>query len=552
VSLARTLRTLRHLKPIQLAAQLRHGLGIRGRPREIDPAQVHWALDCLAAAPPLPPDHARWNGAGRIELVGRAIDFDSCDAIDFGEDSEGALWSYQLHFFEWMRSSGATPEARAQAVAGWLRSPCAPPGWDPHPISLRVLSWLKLRLSGELPADFAGSPADARLRASLASQLDWLSRHPETRLQGNHLLDNWIAVVAGGLALEAPGSERWLAGVEPLGVQLREQLGADGAHCERSPMYHAVLLEHLLDLLSLARAAGARAPAGLVGVLVDACGRMLTALETWTHPDGEIALLGDSAFGVAQPPGVLARYADALGVAAGASHEPGLLRSTGHARLETAELCWIGSFRGPSPDCQPGHAHCDALAFELSVGGERVVTDTGVFEYAAGERRQLARATRSHATLEIGGHEQAEIWSEHRVGGRPRVALELWEPGRAVEGTCSGWAAPRTTHRRRVEIEGRALLVRDRLEGRAASVRASLPLAPGLAPRLDGAVARIALAGGGVLRVELPAELTWRVERGPYYPRFGEEQSRAVLVGGADGFESGVWRFAVERGAAGS
>lgn len=552
MSLARTLRTLRHAKPVQLAAQLRHMLGPRTMPREIDPSEVDWAVDRLAAAAPPPPDHARWDGAGRIELVGREVDFGSCDAIDFGHAAEGPLWGYQLHFFEWARSPAAAPEARAQAVEAWLRSPRAATGWDPHPISLRVLSWLKLRLSGELPADFPGSPADARLRASLASQLDWLSRNPETRLQANHLLDNWIAVLAGGLALETAGSERWLAAVEPLGSQLHEQLGADGAHCERSPMYHAVLLEHLLDLLSLARVAGARAPAGLVGVLLDACRRMLTALETWTHPDGEIALLGDAVFGIAQRPVVLARYAEALGVAAAASHEPGLLRSTGHARLETAELCWIGSFGGPSPAHQPGHAHCDALAFELSVQGERVVTDTGVFEYVAGERRQHARATRSHATLEVGGREQAEIWSAHRVGGRPRVALELWEPGRAVEGTCTGWATPRTTHRRRVEIAGRALVVRDRLEGRTASLRASLPLAPGLEPRLDGSVARVALAGGRALRVELPAGLSWRVERGPYYPRFGEEHSRAVLVGEAGAFESGSWRFVVEREAGGS
>jgi uncharacterized heparinase superfamily protein len=340
---------------------------------------------------------------------------------------------------------------------------------------------------------------------------------------------------------------RWLEGVEPLDVELRQQLGADGAHCERSPMYHSIVLEHLLDLLSLARAAGSRAPAGLVGVLVDACGRMATALETWTHPDGEIALFGDAAFGVAAPPAQLARYAEALGVAAAAPREPGLLRSSGHARLETPELCWIGSLGGPAPAHQPGHAHCDALAFELSALGERVVTDTGVFEYVAGERRDRSRATRSHATFEVGGCEQAEIWAAHRIGGRPRVALELWERGRAVEGVCTGWATPRTKHHRRVEVAGDALVVHDRLEGRPASVRASLPLAPGFEPRLEGPVARIVLAGGRTLRIDLPTGLAWRLERAPYYPRFGVEVERAVLVGEAGEFESGTWRFFVER-----
>jgi hypothetical protein len=547
VSLARTLRTLRHVRPRQLAAQLWHAAGPRARPREVDPGSVHWAVDSLAVPPLPPPAHARWDGAGRIELVGREVDFGSLEAIDFSHTACGPLWAYQLHFFEWVRSPDATPAGRARAVEGWLGSPRTAPGWDAHPISVRALSWLKLRLAGELPEGFAGSPADARLRASLASQIDWLSRNVETRLQANHLLENWIAIVAGGLALQAAGTERWLEGAGSLAAELRDQLGADGAHCERSPMYQAVLLEHLLDLYSLARAAGTRSPAGLAGVLADACGRMRTALETWTHPDGEIALLGDAAFGYAQAPAVLARYADALGIGAAVSREPGLLRSTGHARLETASLCWIGSLGGPSPAHQPGHAHCDALAFELSVQGQRVVTDTGVYEYVEGERRTVSRATRSHATLEVEGRDQAEVWSAHRVGGRPQVALVGWEPGRAVEGACAGWATPRCRHRRRAEVDGDDLVLRDRIEGGPAAVRASLPLAPGLEPRLDGAVARIGLPAGGSLRVELPETLTWRIQRAPYYPRFGEEQQRAVLVGEASGFESGSWRFALER-----
>ena len=40
-----------------------------------------------------------------------------------------------------------------------------------------------------------------------------------------------------------------------------------------------------------------------------------------------------------------------------------------------------------------------------------------------GARRDASRATRSHATVEVDGRDQAELWAPHRVGGRPRVAL---------------------------------------------------------------------------------------------------------------------------------
>ena len=263
-------------------------------------------------------------------------------------------------------------------------------------------------------------------------------------------------------------------------------------------------------------------------------------------PDEEIALFGDSAFGIAQPPRALRCYAEALGVAPASPQEPGLLRSTGHARLDTGALRWLGSLGGPSPSYQPGHAHCDALAFELSAGGERVVTDSGVYEYAEGTRRQQSRATRSHATLQVGSGEQAEIWAAHRVGGRPKVRLESWVPGASVEGSCAGWSTRTTRHYRRVEVDGSDIVVRDRLEGPPRPVQAFLPLAPGLEPELLGSTARVALSRGGTLRVDLPAGFEWRVERTPYFPRFGQERPRATLAGSAAHFEAGVWRFHLE------
>ena len=84
----------------------------------------------------------------------------------------------------------------------------------------------------------------------------------------------------------------------------------------------------------------------------------------------------------------------------------------------------------------PEHAHADALSFELCFEGARLVTDTGVCEYAPGPRRDRSRATRSHATIEVDARDQAELWSAHRIGGRPRVRLHAAGPAR-VEATCT-------------------------------------------------------------------------------------------------------------------
>jgi uncharacterized heparinase superfamily protein len=394
-----------------------------------------------------------------------------------------------------------------------------------------------------------GEDASATLRRSIASQIETLSQHLEVRLQANHLFTNLAAVVFGGLLLEGREAEVWLGRAESFRAELRDQIHPDGAHEERSPMYHGLLLEQILDLLNLARAAPERTPTGLVGDLEDAAGRMCGALEVWTHPDGEIALFADSAFDIASPSGRLVDYATALGIPVRGPAQPDHLDRGGYVRLSDDRWHLIASVGGPGPDHQPGHAHCDALAFELSLYGQRIVTDTGVFDYAPGPDRDLARATRSHATLEVGGQEQAEIWAAHRVGGRPLVRFVDYEPGTAFEAACHGWSTPDVAHHRRFELADGGLQIHDRVEGPRTAVRFTLPLASGLDARLTGDPGtvrqlRVAL-GGGELQVDLPggSAVDWHLEPRDYFPTFGRRERRWCLVGSSEDFEAGVWRF---------
>jgi hypothetical protein len=361
-------------------------------------------------------------------------------------------------------------------------------------------------------------------------------------------MSNLIGVVFAGLLLEGAWADRWLGLHRRLEREIGRQILADGLHEERSPMYHSLLLENLLDLLNLARAAGTRAPASLVATLEQTTRSMLDALSLLCHPDGEIALFGDSAFGIAQPPASLRAYADSLGVAIGRASPSGLLPCSGFARLATQDFTLIASLSGPAPAHQPGHAHCDALSFELSCGDRRVVTDTGVYEYRPGERRRMSRATASHATIEVDGREQAEIWAAHRIGGRPQVVLESVEPGLRAVASCRSWSTSDTLHRREFAVRGAAIEIRDSIIGRHRPVRLSLPLAPGLEPRLshdtDGAtLAHVPLEAGRRIRIALPAAAHWTIERADCFPEFGRVVPRACLVGVSDDFDTGTWRF---------
>lgn len=542
--LGRVVRTARHLRPAQLGAQLVHlarGIGAPSSWAGPVPATAATSVSVpfLAA-----PDHAQLRPGPVVELIGRELD--GGDGIDWDHPPGGPLFTYHLHQFDFLRGAVVPPALRLELMLDWIRRHPRGVGWDPHPTCLRVLSWGKLLLTpGALPDD---EPARAEIRRSLARQIRTLSQHLEVRLQANHLLSNLIGVVFGGFLLRGSRAERWRSFAGRLEQEIGRQIGADGLHEERSPMYHALLLESLLDLLDLARVPATGAPASLVDMLVTTTSRMLGALSVVCHPDGEIALFSDSAFGIAQEPDHLYAYAEALGVTAARPATPGVLRDAGYARLVAGPFTLIASVAGPAPPHQPGHAHCDALAFELSCGDSRIVTDTGVYEYVPGERRRIARATSSHATIEVDGAEQAEVWEAHRVGGRPDVVLERVEPGVRFVASCRSWSTPDTLHRRAFAVRDGAIEIQDSFEGARRPVRLALPLAPGLEPRLahdrDGGVeAHVRVPEVGRLRVALPVAAEWRIERRPYYPRFGYEVERACLVGEAARFESGTFRF---------
>lgn len=554
------LRTLRHLRFEQARAQIHHALVGLPEPSRSEGEAPSLAITQAYTEFLVPPNHVRSLASdetpSRIQLLETPFDLD--DRTEWETDEHGPLFAYHLHQHEYLRLDDFSPKTRAQHMLDWVQSHPRGRGWDPHPISLRLLCWGKMLTTPEMLV--LGQSDRAILLASLADQAETLAQGLEIRLQANHLLSNRLSVVWAGMLLDGRTSASWRAQTAGLINELDLQVRPDGGHEERSPMYHALILENVLDLLNLCLAAPDRAPEGLSTALQETASRMVAALDFWTHPDGDIALFADSAFGIAAKPAVIRDYAARLGVVKAGIAGAGLgvrarcLPQTGYVRIEDDTWCLLASVAGPSPAHQPGHAHCDGLAFELSVGGTRFVTDTGLFEYRPGARRDGARATASHATLQFDDEEQAEVWSAHRIGGRPQIELLAFAESGSAEAQCRGWSRPKTRHLRRFEIESGAVVIRDRVDGPFSTLRACYPIAPGWEVSIEGDHAHAIWRGAKVeadakngkdgkdgkgigieqparLRIDLPSELAWRVERGVYFPSFGVERERLMLVG---------------------
>ena len=136
---------------------------------------------------------------------------------------------------------------------------------------------------------------------------------------------------------------------------------------------------------------------------------------------------------------------------------------------------------------------------------------------------------------------------------RAELLQQILQPSAVILTGFETWVVQTTdglVHVGFLRGDGEEVVIEDAIEGVSQPVCSRLPLAPGLEARLergdDGVVvAHIELHSGLHLRIELPKGLSWRVEGAPYFPEFGREVTRSCLVGDANSFVRGRFRFSL-------
>lgn len=474
--------TLRYLRPRQVGWRLVHRV-YRPRPN-------------TAPGPSLRKPAGTWTSSIEREpsMLGRQrVRFLNREAVVDGPEawnnlSCDKLWLYNLHYFDDLNAQSAdTREAwHRELIARWIEE--NPPGygngWEPYPTSLRIVNWCRWVLRGHEPK--------TPMTQSLAVQARWLRRNLEYHLLGNHLLSNAKALVFAGLFFESQEADEWYRkGMRLLAHQWLEQILPDGGHFERSPMYHLLALEDLLDLINVHRVMAREVPERWWSIV----SRMLEWSRVMQHPDGDVPFFNDAAMGVAGTPVELEAYASRLGITI-PKERPGHarhLQQSGYARLEAGRAVALLDMAPVGPNYLPGHAHADTLSFELSIGSSRVVTNGGTSVYGRGEERQRQRSTAAHSTVVIDGMDSSEIWDSFRVARRAQV-LEA-EVQEEAKGRLSARASHdgygrlpgRPMHSRTWELKPGALLVDDWISGDGEHLLEwFFPLGPGLVPKVFG------------------------------------------------------------------
>lgn len=408
-------------------------------------------------------------GPNTFLLLNKVANLSDCGwNCDNKKNSMSQLWRYNQHYFNDLKAidSNDRVDWHKALMHSWVDKNRAGEGvgWASYPLSLRIVNWVKWSC--------AGNQLHKDCIQSLASQARWLMNSIEWHLLGNHLFSNAKALIYAGLFFSGKEADNWLnAGLSIIEQQLKEQILKDGGNFERSPMYHAIFLEDILDLINISNLYPDLISVKQNNELVKVSELMLQWQDGMLHPDGEIAFFNDAAIGVAPSPTELQSYAERLGINCFSSKrrlehfiDSGYLRISQNDAVAIIDVAPVG------PDYLPGHAHADTLSFELSLFGKRVIVNSGTSEYGTGEVRQSQRSTAAHNTVVVNNQNSSYVWGGFRVARRAYPKdLIINNKVEEVSISCAhdGYAhlAGKPIHIRKWTFLENSLMVEDKIDG---------------------------------------------------------------------------------------
>ena len=453
-------RTIKRMKPTQVVGRLHRTriVDVGGTPRLADGFSILLRDTDLADNYLERFDVDLLVKSNTLLLLNSAYVVDS-EAWQIPEASH--LWNFNLHYFEYAIALGEAFRKTQNndywmkfksLVTSWIGCCKYAQGdaWHPYTISLRLVNWLVCRdlFKANIKEDEA---FDALMQNSMYLQYRHLLANQEKHLLANHYLENLKTLVICALLF---GEDDVLAEIEcDYLAQLDEQVLPDGVHYERSMMYHKLILEGVLRVELAYRSAGKVAPAKVASK----ARQMLDAMASIERGMGKTPFFNDAADGVAKEcKSLICACRDVYG------YEPDDTKTafpdSGFYKLYDGNAALVFFAGEPGPQYMLGHAHCDLLSFELSVGDRPVIVNSGTYAYQS-DLRPYFRSTAAHNTATVDGDEQMECWAEHRVArGVSAVRVEECDGTRIV---ASFRNYKGLLHRRRVEMCGGLLTVED-------------------------------------------------------------------------------------------
>lgn len=374
-------------------------------------------------------------------------------AYDWEYKEYGKLWTYNLHYFDWLNQGNMDPQIARQQMDSFIRYAMRGKhvtAWEPYPISLRLINWIKYFSTH--------TQQTSDQIAFIKIQSEHLARRLEYHLLGNHLMENGFGLLFAAYFIQ--NKKLFEKAVRLLQKQLKEQILDDGAHFELTPMYHQIILYRILDSINLMQHnKNVFSHDILLAQFHTVASAMLAWLRDFYPKSGKIPHFNDSVAGVAPDYSTLLQYAAELNIEAAYPYRG--LQNSGYRKLTRHGHEILIDAAQAGPDYIPGHAHSDMLSFEWYYKGEPVIVNPGISTYEKNALREKERSTANHNTALLACGEQSETWGGFRLARRSRVNIEQ-EDTNSLEAIAYHWNK-RDFHKRKWTIQDNGdILIQDK------------------------------------------------------------------------------------------
>lgn len=450
---------------------------------------------------------------------------------DWNRELPSKLWVYNLHYFEDLLSENAKEKQNfhLDLLNTWVdQNPVGyGNGWEPYPTSLRIANILKAWLGGlEL---------DKKLFSSVFEQASYLSGNLEKHLLGNHYFVNLKALLFAGVIFQ---NNYWIkVAEEALISEIPEQILDDGANFELSPMYHSMILIDMLDMINLNKSYPNTITNNLTSLLEQYIPKMLIFMEAMSHPDGSLSFFNDSVDGIAPKKEVIENYAEKLGfkIKLIDYNKPEIInnKNSGYFCSILSENKLIFDASPIGAEYIPAHAHADTLSFELSLGKEKVLVNSGISKYGADQYRRMQRKTKSHNTVEIDAKDSSEVWNGFKVAKRARIIRRSCQMNSKKQITLIGEHDgyknffSGCTHTRIINFEKNSLVIKDLISGKFKKATSYFHFHPDLNICLEKNILKV--SGSNFSMQSDLNKLRYKLSDSTFHPEFGKNENNKVL-----------------------
>jgi len=373
--------------------------------------------------------------------------------VKWAESSIPKLWIYHLHYFDFLKNFDK--ENGIKIIYQWIESnpqSLSSAGWEPYPISLRVVNWIKFIIKYSI--------YDKKIFDSLLLQGYWLFKQREYRLLTNHLFKNVVALLYLGFLFDRKKWKDWA--IKELTRQIKEQINDEGYHFEFSPTYHALFIKDLLDIYNLIKNNTKGFYNDLLKELSEKIQKGLHWLDYFSV-DKKYLPINDVNYEGCPLPSQLKEYASNLEIEEDKSINDKI--SQYYPILENNDLKIMLYCAPITPAYNPAHSHADMLSILLWYNDNPILVDTGNYNYEESEERKYARSTFAHNTIVIDNENQCDLWKVFRIGRRGKLFNKNIERD-YFECSYDSYKKNRIMHTRKIEKIDNGFVIQDSLNGK--------------------------------------------------------------------------------------